>query len=338
MTGGVEFGIDWLTLTVWADRDAVKDYLTDLLGIAINWADTGHGGRGFRRLERGPYEVKVYSDPVSMGAAGDGDGPASSRSFCSVELPGAVWEWLSADAVLSWLRGLMDARVSWRPSRVDLRFDHGLFSPAQMCAEWEADAVDVGSRVRSLVKRHKAEYTRCFDPASDRGDIFRMGGRQSGRYLRCYRKRRVVDGQVAEEWTRVELEIKAERAEVVLADLVLTHRDGLSYAARAMSHLVDYVEFTSAGWWQGFVGGVERARLTLPRHRLQTAAALRSWVFKQCAPTIAALWAMLPGGDDDLLKALCTEGVHRLNDVHRHIIDLAIGEATAFNYGYAKAG
>ena len=313
---GVEFhimasvGWDWLTVTLFVDPERAAELAGDLLGQPITWRDPGHGGLAFRSVKFGPYGLKLYSLPTQPAKVGGLD-------YCTVQMPGECWSWTSEARVCGVLRQLSAEGIRWQVTRVDLRVDHRLFTPAELFVRWEADVAEVGSTVRSLVKRESAELTRCLDG----GCIARFGARQSTRYMRCYIR---DDGQ-----TRVELECKGERADVVVRDLMACEAAGQDVARRAVGHLLDFVDFLDFAPWGQMVGEAERAGVNLPRQVEVTVERKREWVLRQCAASVVTVGACA-GDLDHWVAAIVEQGRRHLSLAARHLIPNALERAPAF--------
>ena len=143
------------------------------------------------------------------------------------------------------------------------------------------------------------------------GHTIYMGSRQSDVYLRVYEKA-LEQGFDEIKWTRWELEIKHEKADVVAQQLI----DNFDFGYVTMGILNQYVRFVNIDnnrrslcsvnpIWEKFTENVEKLRLYVPE-RNKSIDDKRIWIERQCMPTIAGLFKANGGkaffDDDDLKK------------------------------------
>jgi hypothetical protein len=252
---GVEFCIHALTVTLWADALRVASVACELLGIGggvENFTALQHGGRSFRSLLIGPGGLKLYVLPTNGGA------------YCSLEIPGEVSKSIPWDRLQAVFHAL-NCRVQW--TRVDLAFDTLGFEPASVY-----ETIMAGE-VRSLAKRQTLR--RITQPLSG-GDTVYLGARTSERMLRVYLH--------AGPFTRVELECKGERANLIMGDLLATEPG--QWARRALGHLRDFIDF-KRDWWAEFCQGAERAHMKLTSWAASSFGRTQKWLEKQVAPALA---------------------------------------------------
>src|SRR5690606_25726491 len=107
--------------------------------------------------------------------------------------------------------------------------------------------------------------------------IFRMGSRQSSRYLRVYN----LHGPV-----RLEIETRSKRADTIARDVLVHAPD--DWAAKAMAHLRDFVD-VHADYWQEFIQGEARANCTVTDARTSEMSRISDWLYKQVAPSLSVL-------------------------------------------------
>jgi hypothetical protein len=117
--------------------------------------------------------------------------------------------------------------------------------------------------------------------------------------------------------TRVELEVKAERAVLLWRSLIATSEEG--WSAAGMAELRAFVDFRdrSSGvrpdycellpWWAEFVEGAERRAVCIPRER-QTLERAVSWLRLSVAPTLALAYDVL---GPDLVRGMLDAGRER---------------------------
>ncbi len=214
-----------------------------------------------------------------------------------VSLPGSVCEVLSVTDLVG-----MAAVLELEPtSRLDLAWDAEGFTPADCRAA--ARRGDVVARVQFS----KAESSKWVEDGAGSSTYY-MGARTSSRMVRVYDRRGP---------TRVELEVKAERAVLLWRCLIATSEEG--WSAAGMAELRAFVDFRdrSSGvrpdycellpWWAEFVEGAERRAVCIPRER-QTLERAVSWLRLSVAPTLALAYDVL---GPDLVRGMLDAGRER---------------------------
>jgi hypothetical protein len=88
------------------------------------------------------------------------------------------------------------------------------------------------------------------------------------------------------------------------------------WAARALSHLRDYCDF-SAEWWEQFCAGVERAYMTLSNWAALSFDRTRDWIERQVGPALAMFEEVL---GVKALFDLLEEGRERWRGRHRLVL------------------
>jgi hypothetical protein len=257
----VEFLLHHFTVTLWSDVLSVASLACSLVGVSggiEHFEKWPNGARGFRDLYIGPGGVKLYA------------GPHSGEGYASLEFPGDLVKSISPEGLQAHFGGL---RCRWQVTRLDLAFDHSLFTPGDVFS-----AVEAGD-VRSLAKRKTLKEIR---KPFDGGHTVYFGSRQSERMLRTYLR----DGH-----TRTELEMKGRRADAVFRDLLTVAPS--EWAKRVLAHLRDFVDF-GREWWSKFCEGVERAHMVLSKWAVESFNRSRAWLEKQVASTLA-LYADVAG-------------------------------------------
>ncbi len=292
---GVEFRVDWLTLTIAAPVDWCVEQVQELLGVQGVFEEAGHGAQGYKRMMLGPGGIVVLGDPVTV------DDTWGTRA--TVRLPGRACAAFGVGGLRSLAQRVGERRH--QVARLDLAFDHQLFSSATFF-----EAIRSGE-VRTLAKR---ETFRQLRDLNDQGTVY-VGGRTSARMLRVYDKPELGEGVC-----RVELETKNDRAQAIWQDL-LAHEDD-QWANRGLAHLRDYVDVERA-WWHQLVATVERAGLVLAKRIDLGYRQAREWVLKQVAPMLAVIVAA-NSGDLGELESIVKAGMPRLKARHRALIAEAL--------------
>lgn len=291
---GVEFAVDWLTVTVEATGEAVSEMVGRRLGVDMVWR--GYGGNGYRECFMDPASgAKVYCAPAHSG-------DWETRS--TLMLPGTACGWLGVDGI----RELLGEIELWHDravvNRIDLAFDQTLFDSRTV---WEH--LKEGGKVRTLAKR---DTFRRIEDMAGKGTVY-LGSRQSGRMLRIYDK---------DECTRVEMECKQDRAHAIVAHLM--EHDSNEWPALAWSHLLDYVDFSSS-WWevlkQTVGGAIRRAGLTLAVRAQESLARAERFLMLQASSWLS-VFTEAKGTEG--LDFLLSEGRRRYKQKHRAVLQASL--------------
>jgi DNA relaxase NicK len=294
----VLYSIHWLNVTVHGSKeDSVILYdllFRDKFG---DLQDLGHGGRGFKVIQRGLAEFKLYSEPL-----------LNNGEYFHLEFPGVACEALNWDyfkALFEYLDGVFPDKFNF--TRLDLAFDHVNFTPDQA----EEDLIK--NNIRSLAKRETLEIFRSPLKPKDNGDIgtktVQFGSRSSQRMIRIYDKR---------GFTRLEFEVKQERSDLIAKDL-LKESDDSKWFEIAVGHLRDFIDFKN-DWWLDFIQGRARANKTVTQPSEKSLEKITRWVGIQVTPALSVLADVLPYGDLNHMIAL---GRKRRGDKYDLIIENA---------------
>lgn len=281
-------GLHWLAGTT---RLPVADVLDSLTAT--------FGGCAFEPLERGGFGYHM----AAVGPAGARAYWTHGRADVHVVLPGQACEHLG-------LAGVVGAAVALDlvPTRVDFAWDCEGITPAELRG-WFQDG--------QVVTRAHRESWGWQESAT--GTTFTLGARSSERYLRCYDQRGP---------TRVELEVKGDRAPVVWAHL-LEHQEA-DWSRAAMALLRDFVDFRdrSSGVrpdcapllpkWAVVVDGAGRQALKIPRPVFSLERS-RSWLSRSVFPVLALVSACESNPERFVTDAL-TAGRSRWRGRHRALL------------------
>ncbi len=215
-----------------------------------------------------------YSHSASCGGALIAWGDDRPDVFVSV--PGSVCEVLGVPGVVA-LATMLDLEPT---SRLDLAWDAEGFTPADCRAA--ARRGDVVARVQFS----KAESSKWVEDGAGAATYY-MGARTSSRMVRVYDRRGP---------TRVELEVKGERAVLLWRSLLAKVED--DWSAAGLAELRAFVDFRdrSSGvrpdccpllpWWAAFVADAERQAVSIPREP-QTLERAVHWLRLTVSPTLA---------------------------------------------------
>lgn len=298
----VDFGVHWLSITLQTlDLDAVAAWVLSPLGVKGDYAsfeEIKGGYRVWKRSAIGFAGVRINSENVSTEGAG----------WCQVMFTGEYLEGLD----LLQLAGLLlraPAKVA-RGTRIDLAFDTRGFKPAEVLKEFQA------GKVRTYTRRDSWSERRDGSPEKGKGGhTIYIGRRSSERMLRVY-VRVDDDGQ---EYTRVELEVKADRADAVMRQLTFT--DSELWAELCMGHLRDFIEFETA-WWAAFCDNAQRAQTKVVDVAAKSLEAMKEWLRRCVAPSLFA-YIKAMGGDIEAVTGLALSGRWRLSKRHRVMLAAA---------------
>jgi DNA relaxase NicK len=277
----INFGVHWLSFTVHAPRkDAFMIYDTLFKDIFGDLEELGHGGRGFKEIFHTLLEFKIYLTPAS-------------QEYFHFKIPGQACElipWQYFKVLEFYLPPNYQNRYNY--TRIDLAFDNCPFTPKQI-----EDAIREG-KVRSLAKRESLKVYESPFVLRDNGEegthTVYFGSRSSERMIRVYDER---------EFTRLELELKKRRADLVAKELF--RADDISeWYPIMISHLRDYVDFSTA-WWDEFVSITGRAWASVSNAKDVTMEKLINWLERQVTPALSVIADTQP---DYLLKALIDRG------------------------------
>lgn len=288
MTGDV--GIGWARGSIRGlEPDVVIGALAPFLG-----SSTPRGG-GTRW-----YQASATLDDRRAMVAWDGQGSAAGTVL--VDVTQQAFDGLGFERGLALLRTLHG--LGWRPSRLDVWADdrEGLADPSDVLAALEA------GQVVTHAQGHEWRSN------SQGGATAYVGSRSSERFLRVYRTG-PVHGYAGTRW---ELELKGEAARGALG-LLLGDRDAATTAVQLVIAFVDFRDRVGLGhgeraarlpWWAALVGSLERVR-GVAAHRVDGLARRVTWLARQVAPTLAAIWAE-PAYGSAWLNGLLADGLDRL--------------------------
>lgn len=260
---GVEFCVDWLTLTVYANLAVVKKLVTENFSMLGEFLEVGHGGMGYPLCLSALLGAKIFHSPK--------DG--SIR--CTIVLPGKACAAVPPEFFSVFHGQLVELGVRFNYTRIDTAFTGVGFSPVEF-----GQAVK-DEKVRSLAKR--ATLKLISSPYKEREDgkmgcdTVYFGSRESQRYLRVYN----LHGP-----TRLEVEYKSERANLVARALFVLHVS--DWYMMAVSHLRDFLD-VSSDWWRALIQGGKRAFAKIINAKKVAMTELVRWIDGQVSPALSAV-------------------------------------------------
>lgn len=177
------------------------------------------------------------------------------------------------------------------------------------------------------------------------GDTVNVGVRTSHAFVRIYDKKREQEAKgrdVAgiESWTRVELELKSQKAHMfgkLLADSVYsTAEEGpAELSVNLLWGLLDFKEidpddqnksrWDTSEWWQEFLQAERKLMLSIPQLE-KTINDAKRWLHDQVAPTLAMVMLSLPDDNDvsgyDFIMDSVAKGEDRLSKAQQKRLKL----------------
>lgn len=295
------FSLDWLSLTVWLPLDALKEwlhYFVDLDTLEFS----GHGGIGFAQLYWGKHGFQVYALPVNVK---EGD-----KTYCSLRFPGECLRAVGLDSLVRFYDGLVRQGVRTNCTRFDVAFDTQAFSVQDVIGARDAKLLDCRANVFREIRETQGEELT--------GHTIYFGSRSSEAMLRIYYK---TDGHSFgdEPFTRVELELKGERASFHFMELMAAPMADWGRVAGAWLNAFIQV---GTDWWAAFVAGFKAFWLRISRAPA-TLERMGTWLRRQVAPTLACYLAAMTAGDVnemfDSFRDLSREGLKRLDKLKAEI-------------------
>lgn len=217
-------------------------------------------------------------------------------------------------------------------TRLDVAFDDmaGLLDMQQMYEKLLSGAVT--TRFRKVARVQGVEL------GSNKpiGDTINVGARASQAFVRIYNKKNEMEGKgkdvsKIENWTRIELELKSQKAHMFAQLLARTATDtddgtAAELCAKLLYGLLDFKEVDSSdgnktrwdtsSWWLEFIQSESKLRLSIPPPA-KTLENAMTWVRLQVAPTLAMIVLSLPDMENvsgyDFIMNSIADGAERLS-------------------------
>lgn len=291
----VNWHVDYLTVTVSGGAiDKIWDvFLHNYFGELV---DLGYGGRFYSCTYRAALGVTVRSFPVSTSDYFDDQG--NYVSYTTLELPGAACQIMGYTGLSDLFQALCRFYDTVHVTRLDLAWDNVSFTPKQVY-----EAASSGC-YRSYAKRDQLAYYEYPYKIAENGRVglssCTIGSRSSERYMRVYDKH---------GYTRLELELKDRRSDIVAVDLFTS---GEYEACKlAFGHLRDYIDFLVlpsdtirelqnnrnvdyssyiVDWWADLVCNIQRLYATVKGTAKNiTVNKMLKWMLHQIAPAYSTL-------------------------------------------------
>lgn len=312
------FSLDWVRLTIWLTHEQVQPMLS-LLGVDVGLEHTGHGGLGFQNVFQGLNGFQLYANPVN-----------EAQVFVSLNLPSKCLQAIGLDrftAGYTWLceQGLNG--VEWNCTRLDIAFDTQQFKVVDLVNAWDDGLIDcaseTASEIKGKAKRKRDKDGQLIDLDDETlnrlGHTFYIGSRQSLAMLRVYNK---LDGISfgSDTFTRVELELKKERAMATLLDVMAGEPGQMAVAA---ARYINGFLRVATDWWTDFIGTMESAWVKI-KQAVPTVESIGRWLRGQVAVSFSTYIHAVSQGESDVIMAeineLLTDGRKRFSKRHKEMI------------------
>lgn len=261
--------VDWLAGTI--TEKPIGETLDALGQFLGEWQELEYGGRG--------YECSA----VIFGTGRIFWSYAHPRMGVHVSFPSSA---IAASGFESQALIAGFVHLGMKFTRVDFAMDDttGILN---------LDEIASAVKQKSFVSRSK-KWTQIENESG--GRTINLGVRSSQTFLRIYDKAK--EQKIEGHWIRVELELKDERADAAIRELL----DETDWSKKVASWLLGYVDFKACGsdtnksrwltvdWWAQFLGFVEKSRLHTPKC-VKTIDDVIEWLTDQCAPSLFVVWS-----------------------------------------------
>ena len=350
LNNGLRCSVDWLSFTVEQYSD-LETCLSDFGFSMEDFYESPRGANGYKKmLMYYGFSIRVlYDGNENMGIHFDFSGSAMTEFYrvyyeSCFNIP-TPWGTLAKDIELDVVKSLF--RLIQRlghVTRLDLAVDN------MGCLFYSVkELYEIMTLGRFVSKWRNWRFTEEKETNGNcTGRTIYMGSRTSDIMLRVYDKeleqnKKYPDKSdpkhVNQRWVRWELELKDGRANMVLDKFL----DGLDVGQIAVGILSNYFRIivnddsnksrcSNDIKWSEFIGEVEALRLYVPPID-KTLEQKKEWLFRQCAPTIAAV-IMAEHGDISFISECLDVNAMRMNRKLREMVTAVnpnwFGELQAF--------
>lgn len=266
------FSVHWFAITIHQDFEKVKSLWSAFFALGLGvLVDKGHGARGYKQIGEALLGSKVYYDHVTA---------KEGKNHCHIEIPGSACEAVVPSVFPDLVNFLTENQIRFSIKRADFAFDGVPFSPQNFL-----DGL-MSENLVSLIKRDPAlnndsirvEQSPC--ALRENGEVGTMtvyaGSSSSQRMVRVYNKR----GD-----TRLELQLRDERAQAVCLDVFAHAWDEWEYTVKA--HLRQFIDFKLLDWWAVFVSVAHRADLKISSARRMSLTRMENWFNRQVVVSLS---------------------------------------------------
>lgn len=291
----VEFAIDYFRITVHAPLLECERLFNDCFSVALgSLSDLPHGAKGFKGVKGGLLGFQLKHTP------------GANREYCCFEFPGKACGSIAPEQFKDFYFLVTNSENKHKVTHIDLAFDNASFTPKQFHDAIVEDfyrAENEEPIIRSLAQRENLDWhsqaLKMREDGSGRGkDTCYFGSRSSERFIRVYNKRGP---------TRVEFEVKGERAVAIAAYLMYSEID--EWPQIAIANIKDFIDIYYP-WWDKFIGDEDRAYMKLNCGKEVELERSKEWLIHQVAPALAAVAVCTDG---EFLIELDNEGRKRMN-------------------------
>jgi DNA relaxase NicK len=298
----IEFRIDYFRITIHTNVDeCVKLYKQCFEYGLGELTDQEHGAKGFKNVLGALSGFQLKHNPGDY------------KNYCTFEFPGQACGSSAPEQFIDFYHLTQLKKYRTNVTRIDFAFDHVPFSPFDIYQAILNDAKrgkEEKPIVRSQAERSSLEIIssplKMREDGSGLGqDTCYFGDRSSQRFLRVYNKRGP---------TRLELELKEDRANLVAGDIF--SKDVEKWHEVAISHLLDFIDI-DLPWWKEFINQTDRAYMKLRYAKDVSLEKSRKWLLGQVSPTMAAI-SEVTGGD--IVLEMDKEGRKRMGKRYKPLL------------------
>lgn len=340
LDNGLQVSIDYLAFTA---TDCKNPYeVAEMLGFDVDrFTMLDRGGMGYKSaIKLREFPVSIYYDGnENMGVHVVISGSAMSEAMLvfkkSLLTSGPFGEYYEKDFDSTFLSSwLSKIQTFAKFSRIDLAIDD--IGSKYFTLDSLEQIFRSGSFVSKFRKKRFISSYLNDDTGTKTGHTIYFGERSSACFLRIYDKMLEQKYSHSKDidlpWVRWELELKEERADHAVRQLINMDNLG-AVCVGVLSNSLRLIERDNANKsrcsinpvWQHFINGVSPLSLYVAPPA-KTVLRTKKWVNRQVAPALAML-ALADGGDIEFLMHLLDVGRTRLNRTHfdaieRYIADL----------------
>ena len=330
MENSLRVSVDWLSFTVTEEHYSVTD-VAELLGYQLSdFSSLEHGGMGYKsalKLKGFPITI-FYDGNENMGIHVTISGSAVSeamRAFSNTLLASGPFgdyyeKSFDASFLSCWLSKIQSVG---KITRLDLAVDD--LGENYFSMDTLVQILESGSYVSKFRKWQNLVDRNLGSDNTKTGHTIYLGKRQSALFLRIYDKA-LEQKTDSIPWVRWELELKEDRAEKAVKQLIAKDNLG-SVCMSILANSLRLIELNNPNKsrcsvnpvWQKFIDNVQPLSLyTAPPEK--TIPRIKNWVNYQVAPSLAALF-YAHGGDITFFIQLIANGTPRLNKSHMDALD-----------------
>ena len=298
----VEYLIDYFRITIHESTHECINLYQNHFELALGkLVSLHHGAKGYKGVMESAFGFQLKHTP------------GFDREYCTFEFPGDACKAIPPEFFIYFFRRINRLDIEFNVNRIDIAFDNVPFTPHQFKLAIEEDLANEEKKIiRSLTKRDSMKWiSRPFKSREDGSGIGQdtcyFGSRMSERYLRVYNKRGP---------TRLELELKGERASIVAKDLLMV--DEKEWFTLMVGHLLDFIDIDKS-WWKKFIGNEKRAYVKLHSAKEKSLEKTCDWLFTQVSPALSAVTECTDG---QILYELLEEGYKRMQKNYSNLLSL----------------